>query len=197
MTTYLISVGYSLSWITTVRILSSIIELAPTALVPWMILSLSQDTTDPLGPLARIGIWGLGSQISCLVLPTIVMLFLHHVDTDPASFSPDPALTAAFFAFLTLSRFGAWTHNLIAQNIVQITIPVESRAQFSGVEMAFVSAAEIARWSCGAVWPQPQQFPVLSTTSFCVVVFSYMLFGTWAGRRRERDLRCASFGADG
>ena len=85
-------------------------------------------------------------------------------------------------------RFGPWTHNLIAQNIVQITVNVEHRGRFSGVEMAFVSAAEIARWSCGAIWPRPEQFLGLGIASFCVVAFSFLLFAVWAVRWNRREL---------
>ena len=188
MTTYLIAIGYSLALITTVRILSSIVELAPTVLVPWIISRLSQDNADPLGPLSRVGAWGLGWQTLCLISPTIGLFSLQLLGTDSASFIPSLGLTALFFGFLTLSRFGAWTHNLIAQNMVQITVNVEHRGRFSGVEMAFISAAEIARWSCGAIWPRPEQFPGLGIASFGVVAFSYLLFAVWAVRRNRREL---------
>ena len=187
MTTYLIAIGYSLPLITIVRILSSIVELAPTVLVPWIISRLSQDNTNPLGPLSRVGTWGLGWQTLCLISPTIGLFSLQRLGTDSASFTPSYGLTASFFGFLTLSRFGAWTHNLIAQNMVQIAVSVEHRGRFSGVEMAFVSAAEIARWSCGAIWPLPEQFPGLGIASFCVVAFSYLLFAVWAARWNRRE----------
>jgi len=186
MTTYLIAIGYSLSLITTVRILSSLVELTPTILVPWIISLLSQGNTDPLWPLSRIGTWGLGWQTLCLIAPTIGLFYLQRLGMDPASFTLSPTLTALFFSTMCLSRFGAWTHNLVTQNVVQITVPVDQRAQFSGVEMAFVSAAEITRWSCGAVWPRPEQFPGLGTASFCTVAFNYVLFKIWAERWSKR-----------
>ena len=187
MTTYLIAIGYSLALITIVRILSSIVELAPTVFVPWIISRLSQDNTDPLGPLSRVGIWSLGWQTLCLIPPTIGLFFLQRLGTDSAYFTPSFGLSASFFGFLTLSRFGAWTHNLIAQNMVQITVHVEQRGRFSGVEMAFVSAAEIAPWSCGAIWPRPERFPGLGIASFCVVAFSFLLFAGWVVRWNRRE----------
>lgn len=183
MTTYLIAIGYSLSLITTVRILSSLVELAPTIFVPWLISLLLRNDVGPLRTLSRIGTWGLGWQTLCLIAPTIGLFYLQRLETDPASFTCFPAFTSLFFVFICLSRFGTWTHNLIAQNVVQITVPVEQRAQFSGVEMAFVSAAEIARWSCGAIWPRPAQFPGLGTASLCNVTLSYVLFRIWASKR--------------
>jgi hypothetical protein len=189
MTTYLIAIGYSLALITIVRILSSIVKLAPTVLVPWIISRLSRDNTDPLGPLSRVGAWSLGWQTLCLIFPTIGLFSLQRLGTDSTSFTPSLGLTASFFfGFLTLSRFGAWTHNLIAQNVVQVTINVEHEGRFSGVEMALVSSAEIARWSCGAIWPRPEQFPGLGIASFCVVAFSCLLFAVWVVIWKRRQL---------
>ncbi len=188
MTTYLIAIGYSLVLITTVRILSSVVELMPTILAPSIISLLSKDNTDPLGTLSRVGTWGLGWQTVCLVFPTIGLFFLQHLGMNAASFTPSLGLNASLFGFLALSRFGASTHNLIAQNLVQVTVHAEHRAQFSGIEMAFVSAAEVARWSVGAVWPRPDQFPVLGIASFCIVAFSYVLFAIWARGCSRHDL---------
>lgn len=36
-------------------------------------------------------------------------------------------------------------YSLAAETIVQILVPVSQRIEFSGVEMGFVSAAEVAR----------------------------------------------------
>lgn len=137
-----------------------------------------------------IASWRMGPR-----LPDIVPYLSNNRPLFPTAFGKRFGIIHSFsrtdcvvFGFLTLSRFGAWTHNIIAQNVVQITVNVEHRGRFSGVEVAFVSAAEIARWSCGAVWPRPEQFPGLGIASFCVVVSSYLLFAIWAVRRNRREL---------
>lgn len=196
MITHLISVGYTLSLITTVRIMSSIVELAPTALVPCIMSWLSQDTPDPLDLLSQIGVCGLGLQTLCLLPPTVWLLFLQPAETDVRSVSSLSAGVMIFFLFLALSRIGAWTHNLSAQNIVQISVPAESRARFSGVEMSLVGAAEIFRWSLGVVWSQPRQFPTLSTISFFIVLFDCAMLAIWAQRRHMRQLGRVRLGAE-
>lgn len=99
ITTYLIAIGCSLAPITIVRILSSIVELAPTVLVPWIIPRLSQNNTDPLGPLSRVGVWSLGWQTLCLIFPTIGLFSLQRLGTDSASFTPPLGLTTSFLDF--------------------------------------------------------------------------------------------------
>jgi hypothetical protein len=74
-------------------------------------------------------------------------------------------------------------HNLVVQTLVQIEIPAAHRVQFSGVEMAFESAAEVARWGCTALWPQPQRVKDVAAASAVVVFWCWLSFTLWVWRR--------------
>jgi len=179
MMTYLLSRKYTLSWITMARTFSSFIEIFSTISTPWAVSRLSGPHINPLRPLIRVGTWGLSWQLVTL-LPALVSLFFLSDDPSDAPASTHPWLTAAFFVFLALSRLGLWTHNLMAQNLVQIAVPEKQLVEFSGVEMSFVSAAEVGRWSCTAAWSQPAQFRGVAVASMIVLFLCWASFILWA-----------------
>ncbi len=41
---------------------------------------------------------------------------------------------------------------------MQIVVPASQRIEFSGIEMVFVSAAEVAQRAVTAIWARPEQF---------------------------------------
>src|SRR5436190_20090461 len=161
MTTYLLSVHYTLPLLTLARTFSSVVELSSTILMPWAISMVSTSSTDPLTPLRRVGLFGLSWQFLTL-LPVFTSLLLLPT-SSPTPASSYPHLTATFFIFLALSRLGMWTYSLVAQTLVQIMVPTTQRVEFSGIEVGFSSVAELARWGLTAIWFQPDQFKGVGT----------------------------------
>lgn len=186
MTTYLLTRHYSLSLITTARTLTSIIEIASTILFPLLATLL---TTHPItylpDPMAVLGLGGITLQFILLIpcLSALAALPSPSPDPDPARSSP--GLTAIIFIFLGLGRLGHWIHNLSVQQIAQTQVPARYRVEFSGVEMTFVSAAEIGRWGCAAIWSSPKDFWGVGLAGLGSVAVVWGLFGAWVLRERR------------
>ena len=185
MTTYLLTRHYSLSLITTARTFTSAIEISSTLLFPLAISALTPLLRDPISSLALLGIsWQL-----VLLIPTcIALLLVPTTSADPAS--SFPFLTVCIFLFLGISRLGNWVHNLAVQQIVQTQVPARKRVEFSGVEMTFVSGAEIGRWACAAVWGRPDEFKGVAVMG---LVSAIVCWGLYFGWFLKRELRYRSY----
>ncbi|KAH8910086.1 hypothetical protein BR93DRAFT_925121 [Coniochaeta sp. PMI_546] len=187
MTTYLLTRHYSLSLITTARTAISAIEIGSTLLFPLFASFLSRHPLPYLpDSMAVLGLSGATLQLALLIPCFIALAALPTTSPDPAA--AFPALTAAVFVFLGLSRLGHWTHNMAVQQIAQTRVPPRHRVEFSGVEMTFVSGAEIGRWACAAVWSRPEQFKGVAFAGLVSVVLIWGLFFAWivVERRRRR-----------
>lgn len=149
---------------------------------------LSTTGIDPLVPLCRVGVLAISWQFLNLLPSTLSLLLLPSSSTTPAS--PHPFLTLNLFLSLPLSRLGLWTHNPVPQNIVQTQVPAGRRVQFSGVEMAFMSAAEIGRWSPTLVFSRPQQFKGVAVAGILVIAWNWFSFVFWALRSRRSGYYC-------
>jgi len=180
MTTYILNVHYTLRLLTIARIFSSVIEVSSTILMPWLVSRLTTPNADPRDPPSRVGLWGLSWQVITLLPVTMSLLLLPTSSLTPAS--SHPALSVTLFVFLALSRLGFWTYSLAAETVVQILVPASQRVEFSGIEMGFVSAAEVARWSVTAVWARPEQFGGIAATGMAVVAGRLCLYSMWIWR---------------
>jgi len=189
MTTYLLTRHYSLSLITTARTAISVLEIGSTLVFPAAAAVL---TAHPVwfvpDAMAALGLGGVTLQLA-LLAPCFAALVLVPVDLDPDT---DPAatfplLTVLIFVFLGLSRLGHWTHNMAVQQIAQTRVPARHRVEFSGVEMTFVSAAEIGRWASSAVWSQPRDFKGVAAAGLASVVVCWTLFAVWVVKMRRKN----------
>ena len=132
---------------------------------------------DPLLPLTQVGTMALIWHFSTL-LPVTVSLLL----TPMTSLKPEhlhSIATAIFFTLLALSRLGLWTYNLVEQTIVQISVSPVSRAEFSGVEIAIMSAAEIDRWGITVIFPKLSHFKGVAMSGLAVVSVSLSGYARW------------------
>lgn len=184
MTTYLLTRHYSLSLITSARTAISAIEIGSTLLFPFLASFLSHHPISVLpNPMSVLGLSGATLQLTFLLPCFLALASLPTTSPDPAK--SYPALTAAVFVFLGLSRLGHWTHNMAVQQIAQTRVAPRHRAEFSGVEMTFVSAAEIWRWACAAVWSRPSQFTGVAAAGLGSVVVVWGLFAAWIWTERR------------
>lgn len=185
MTTYLVIAHYPLSIITSARTFSTGIEISSTFLTPMLISWLNTqgrrkhgDNHEPLRPLARVGLWGLWWQLLTLVPVTAALIMLPSTADDPASVFP--VLTGIIFVFIALSRLGPFGYGLVEQILVQIAVPASQRVEFSGVEMAFVSAAELLRWAMTGIWGRPEQFKGVAVGALASIALATVMFWRWS-----------------
>ncbi len=156
-------------------------ELSSTIVMPLAVSLLSRSGRELLTGLTIVGLWGLSWQLLTLLPATMSLLLLPGTLSNPAS--SYPLLTVLFFTFIALSQLGLWTYKLIEQTLVQILVPPTQRVEFSGVEIAFVSAAEIGRWGITAILPRPSQFKGVACSGLATVALSVLLFYSWAWKR--------------
>jgi len=211
MTTYLLTRHYSLALITTARTCISVIEIASTLLFPLAATFLTRHPLFPSshshhhhsssssssslssstinGPIPALGLLGVTLQF-LLLIPCFVSLVLLPSASTPESnpATTHPYLTLTIFATLGLSRLGHWTHNMAVQQLVQTEVAPRHRVEFSGVEMTFVSGAEIGRWASAAVWSRPEQFKGVAALGMGSVFVIWGLFCAWVvlGRSGRR-----------
>ncbi|EME45829.1 hypothetical protein DOTSEDRAFT_71504 [Dothistroma septosporum NZE10] len=192
MSTYLLIAGFRLSQITAARTASTVVELASTVLTPWLITWLSRRQrnvsggnipSDALQPLVKVGLIGLSWQVLCLVPATLVLVLF--VDVFGSRTEHDAStLMIVLFSTLVLSRLGPFAFSLVEQQIVQLEVPAHERLEFSGVEMALIDLAELARWALLGLFGRPDQFRWVALISFFSVATSFLLFMVWAKRSR-------------
>ena len=185
MTTYLLNAHYSLSIITAARTFSTGVEISSTVLTPMLISWLNArdvrkhgDSHEPLRPLTRVGLYGLWWQLCTLIPVTAALLVLPSTADDPAK--AFPVLTSVIFIFIALSRLGPFGYGLVEQTLVQIVIPESQRVEFSGVEMAFVSLAELSRWAMTGIWGHPEQFKGVAVAALATIAIATMIFWRWS-----------------
>ncbi|TFY75251.1 hypothetical protein EWM64_g8761 [Hericium alpestre] len=192
MITYLLAVNFALSTITIARTCSTLVEVSATAVMPFGVKFMESrhqqqqrrpesDAPDrELSPAAvqRMGLWGLWIQLLCLLPVTHAFFSL-----SPAS-APSSLQAVQLFAFLALSRMGLWTYDLAVQTLVQTRVPPNRRGEFSGVEVGFVSACELAQWVATAVWNKPEEFRYLGAAGSGVVALAVAAYTTWMWRQR-------------
>ncbi|KAK3375422.1 hypothetical protein B0H63DRAFT_278860 [Podospora didyma] len=177
MTTYLLTRNYSLSLITTARTAISAIEIGSTLIFP---LATSFLIPRVRSPMAVLGLSGVTLQLALLIPCFIALVSVPTADNaplDPAA--AFPGYTVLIFVFLGLSRLGHWTHNMAVQQIAQTHVSAQQRVEFSGVEMTFVSAAEILRWASAAVWNRPSEFKGVAAGGLGSVVVIWGLFAAF------------------
>lgn len=191
MMVYLLSINFPLQDITVGRTLSTGVEITSTVLTPLFISWLRSRTkhrpdnqAQHLQPLITVGLLGLSWQL-CMLVPAVAsLLILPSLPTDPTkSF---PVLTKVLLISLGLSRLGPFTYALVEQQLVQVAIPADRRVEFSGVEVALFSFAELGRWTLTGIFGKPEQFKGVAIASFAAMAVAAILFWWWTWNWKAR-----------
>ncbi len=196
MTTYLLTRHYSLALITAARTATSALEIGSTLLFPAAAYLLARRPFPPVpDDMAALGLAGVTFQLAMLA-PCFAALLLLEPGDAPSGSAADarrafPGPTLLVFIFLGLSRLGLWTHNMAVQQVAQTRVAARHRVEFSGVEMTFVSAAEIGRWASSAVWSRPADFTGIAAAGLASVVVCWALFAAWVWRMKRKGVLAA------
>lgn len=70
---------------------------------------------------------------------------------------------------LVLSRFGLWSYDLAANQLIQESVDHGSLGAVSGVQGSLQSLLQMLAYLAGVLQPTTQQFPLLMAGSCCVV----------------------------
>lgn len=83
---------------------------------------------------------------------------------------------------LVLSRYGLWTYDLAANQLVQETAEHASLGAVNGVQGSLQSLAQMGAYLAGLLHPDTSQFPWLMAASCCVVGVAAALVTAFAAR---------------
>ena len=174
MTTYLLTFPtLTPSIIGGIRTIATIFELASTWLAPYLIAR--------IGP-TRAGIWCLSFQIACLSI-SISTFFFHNTTTTTHS-NPLASTTYLLITSIILSRIGLYSFDLIAQLIIQNSIPSTHRASFSTTEASAQNLFELITFLTTIIFPKPEQFKIPACVSYVAVCLAGALYAMYVRDRR-------------
>ncbi len=181
--TYLVSVGYTFSFIGLVRALSTVFELSATWIAPRLMRKIGAP---------RAGMWFLSWQISWLGGAVVFFWVARH-----------PMVAASgLVAGTILSRIGLWGYDLSAQFIIQqvcttshtergtkLTDPNQEvqgtqRGSFSATEASLQNLFELLSYVTTIIWSSPRQFRYPVVLSAAAVYAAAALYAVFLRRRR-------------
>ena len=154
-----------------IRTIATIFELASTWLAPYLI--------SRIGP-TRAGIWCLSFQIACLSIS--ISTFFFYADTTRSN-----SLASTTYLLITsiiLSRIGLYSFDLIAQLIIQNSIPSNHRASFSTTEASIQNLFELFTFLTTIIFPKPEQFKIPACVSYVAVCLAGALYAMYVRDRR-------------
>jgi iron-regulated transporter 1 len=157
-----------------IRTIATIFELASTWLAPYLI--------SRIGP-TRAGIWCLSFQITCLSI-SISTFFFHNTTTTTHSTPLASTTTYLLITTIILSRIGLYAFDLIAQLIIQNSIPSTHRASFSTTEASVQNLFELITFLTTIIFPKPEQFKIPACVSYLAVCAAGALYAMYVRDRR-------------
>lgn len=169
MTTYLLTFpSLTAPIIGLIRTTATCFELASTWLGPLLI--------SRIGP-TRAGIWCLSFQIACLSAGISTFFY------PPTNSTSLPGVYL-LIASIILSRTGLYAFDLIAQLIIQGSIPATHRASFSTTEASVQNLFELVTFLTTIIFPRPEQFRIPACVSFVAVCTAGALYALYVRDRR-------------
>jgi iron-regulated transporter 1 len=134
MTTYLLTLGWTSTHVSFMRLVSVLLELSATVAAPWLMARIGA---------VRSGLWFINEQVLSIALA--IALYL--------SFDEKPMLAGAVLVLgVCLSRLGLWGFDLSVQFLVQEDAPEATRGSFSAIEMSLQNVFELLSFATTMVW---------------------------------------------
>jgi iron-regulated transporter 1 len=166
MTTYLLTLGFTSTHVSLMRLGSVMFELLATCAAPWLM--------NRIGAV-RAGLWFINEQLLSIALA--IGLWLMYAER--------PMLAGAVLvAGIAFSRPGLWGFDLSVQYLVQDAAPESARGSFSAVEMALQNVFELLSFATTMVFYRPEDFKFPMYISAGAVATSAACFAGFVRKRR-------------
>ncbi|KAF1971671.1 hypothetical protein BU23DRAFT_569829 [Bimuria novae-zelandiae CBS 107.79] len=166
LTTYLLALGFTSFHISSMRLVSVMLELSATCAAPFLMRRIGA---------VRAGLWFINFQLlTTLVTITLFML------ASPYLLTAGLALVAG----VTLSRLGLWGFDLCVQYLVQEDAPEATRGSFSAIEASLQNLFELCSFATTMVWAKPEEFKWPVWVSGSVVAVSAACFAAFVRGKR-------------
>jgi hypothetical protein len=142
MTTYLLTLGFTSTHVSLMRLTSIKLELSATCAAPWMMRRIGA---------VRSGLWFINEQLISIALA--VGLFLYY--------NEKPMLAGAVLVSgVAMSRLGLWGFDLSVQYLVHEDAPEGTRGSFSSIEMSLQNMFELLSFATTMVFYRPEDFKI-------------------------------------
>ena len=165
MVTYLLTVGYTSTIVSLIRMLSTGCEMSATWLAPWIM--------SKIGPV-RTGIWFLSFQMISLGI-AVLTFWTEQVPIWAAS---------GLVGGTVFSRIGLRGFDLSAQVIIQEEVEPQHRGAFSTTEAAVQNLFELCAYASTIIFSQPSDFKYPAMMSIFAVYIAGALYAKFVRDRR-------------
>jgi iron-regulated transporter 1 len=166
MTTYLLTLGFTSTHISLMRLVSVLLELSATVAAPYLM--------SRIGPI-RSGLWFINEQLISIALA--IGLFLMYIE--------HPRLAGlTLVSGIALSRLGLWGFDLSVQYLVQDAAPASERGSFSAIEMSVQNIFELLSFATTMVFYRPEDFKIPIYISAAAIAGSAACFAGYVRKQR-------------
>ncbi|KZM28035.1 uncharacterized protein EKO05_0003774 [Ascochyta rabiei] len=175
MTTYLLTLGFTSTHVSIMRLAAVILELSATCAAPLLM--------NKIGAV-RSGLWFINEQLLSIVL---AITFFAATTTQTHLKLASLALVAG----VALSRLGLWGFDLCVQYLVQEDIPASSRGSFSATEMSLQNVFELLSFATTIIFYRPEDFKYPVYISAAAVAVSAACFAAFVRQKRGHLLHAS------
>lgn len=166
MTTYLLTLGFTSTHVSIMRLGAVILELSATCAAPWFMSRIGA---------VRSGLWFINEQLVSIALA--VGLF---------SMAQGHQLLAgsALVVGVCASRLGLWGFDLCVQYLVQEDAPPATRGSFSAIEMSLQNVFELLSFATTMVFYRPEDFRFPVYISGAAIATSAACYAAYVRQKR-------------
>ena len=175
MTTYLLTLGFTSTHVSVMRLVAVILELSATCAAPLLM--------DRIGAV-RSGLWFINEQLLSIMLA---------ISFFAATTSQTHLKLAglALVAGVALSRLGLWGFDLCVQYLVQEDAPEATRGSFSAIEMSLQNFFELLSFATTMIFYRPEDFKYPVYISAGAVALSAACFAGFVRQKRGHLLHAS------
>lgn len=166
MTTYLLTLDFTSTHVSLMRLASVVIELSATVAAPWLM--------NKIGAV-RAGLWFINEQLLCIALAIGLYIMMDNKAMLAAG---------ALVLGVCLSRLGLWGFDLSVQYLVQEDAPKATRGSFSAIEMSLQNLFELLSFATTMVFYRPKDFRIPMFISAGAIASSAACFAGFVRKKR-------------
>ena len=168
MTTYLLTLGFTSTHVSLMRLVAVILELSATCAAPLLM--------NKIGAV-RSGLWFVNEQLFSIM--AAVAFFAATTSQTHLKLAG-----LALVAGVALSRLGLWGFDLCVQYLVQEDAPEAIRGSFSAIEMSLQNFFELLSFATTMVFYRPEDFKYPVYISTGAVALSAACFAGFVRQKR-------------
>ncbi|KAH6642848.1 hypothetical protein C7974DRAFT_386263 [Boeremia exigua] len=168
MTTYLLTLGFTSTHVSIMRLIAVILELSATCAAPLLMSKIGA---------VRSGLWFINEQL--ITIMVAISFF--------AAMTSETHLKVAGLALVggvALSRLGLWGFDLCVQYLVQEDAPEATRGSFSAIEMSLQNFFELLSFATTMIFYRPEDFKYPVYISAGAVALSAACFAAFVRQKR-------------